>query len=154
MYKQRLTIICICLLVSAYACADGPNYQVFPQLKALAVNYHVDTNKRQTAIYATNHEKFAIICDAEMVTNKQEKTKGQETLIAPEKTVTFSFPHRSSITNVKIYLMCEASNSSASNTSGESVSANDTENTTTINKPETPEKPIVIIEEDLEKISH
>ena len=154
MYKQRIIIACICLLVSTYACADGPNYQVFPQLKTLTVSYHVDTNKRQTVIYATNHEKFSITCDAEMTTNNLEKTKRHETLVAPKKTVAFSFPHRSSITHVKIYLMCETSNNSAPNPSEESVSANDIEKTTIINKPETLEKPIVIIEEDLEKISY
>ncbi len=152
MYKQRLIAICICLLASTYACADGPNYQVFPQLKALAVSYHVDTNKRQTVLYATNHEKFAIICDAEMITNKQEKSKGQETLMAPEKTIVFSFSHGSFVTDVRLYLMCEASN--ISDISDKSISANSIENTKTTDKPTPPEKPIIIIEEDLEKISH
>jgi len=154
MRTKSLITICICLLASTYAFADGPNYQVFPQLKNLAVSYHVDTKKRQTVIYATNHEKFAIICDAEMTTNKQEKTKGHETLMAPEKTTVFSFPHRASITDVRLYLMCEASNSSASDTSVKSVSASNIEQPIATEKPLTSEKPIIIIEEDLEKMSH
>lgn len=160
MRTKSLITICICLFISAYAFAGGPNYQVFPQLKTLAVSYHVETNKRKTVIYATNHEKFAIICDAEMITNKQEKSKDQEKLMAPEKTVVFSFSHGSSITDVRLYLMCEASNSSASDIQGKSVSASKieqpiaTEKPVAPEKPVTPEKPIVIIEEDLEKISH
>jgi len=160
MRTQSLIIICICLFASANAFAGGPNYQVFPQLKTLAVSYHVETNKRKTVIYATNHEKFAIICDAEMTTNKQEKSKGQEKLMGPEKTVIFSFSHGYSITDVRLYLMCEASNSSASDTSAKSVSASDIEKST-INektvlteKSEAPEKQIIIIEEDLGKMSH
>ena len=152
MHKQPFIIACICVLVSAYACADGPNYQVFPQLKTLAVSYHVETNKRKTVIYATNHEKFAIICDTEMTTNKQEKSKGQEKLMAPEKTAVFSFSHGSSITDVRLYLMCEASNSPASDTPDTSVSASKIEQPIAIEKPSHPEKPITIIEEDLEKM--
>jgi hypothetical protein len=154
MHKQPFIIACTCLLASTYACANGPNYQVFPQLKTLAVSYHVESNKRQTVIYATNHEKFAIICDSEMITNKQEKSKGQEKLMAPEKTAVFSFPHGSSITDVRLYLMCEASNSSASDTSAKSVSANNIDQPVATEKLAPPEKPIVIIEEDLEKMSH
>jgi hypothetical protein len=142
MHRTVFTIIP--LFVSALAHADGPNYQVFPQLKGLSVSSHVETRKRQTVIYATNHEKIAIICDALMTTNKQEKTKGHETLLAPGKTTRFSFQHGMYVTDVRIYLMCEPSKETDPNESPESSDEKTTE------RP--PEKPIVVIEEDLDKM--
>lgn len=140
MNKKLLVIIS--LLVSHSVCADGPNYQVFPQLNALAVNYHVETRKKQTVIYATNHEKFPIICDAMMNTNKQEKSKGRDTLVEPTKTVVFYFPHGSAITDIRIYLMCESRKDAAI-----TEPANNTESVDDT-KP-TNEKSAPVLEEDL-----
>lgn len=143
MYKKNLTAIC--LLASGLAYADGPTYEVFPQLKSLKVSYHVGTTKKQTIIYATNHEKIAVICDAAMTTNKQEKSKKREILIGPGKTIEFPFQHGSAITSVRLYLMCEEKN--------DAVLSGSVEPEETKNNDAQPEKlPPVIIEEDLDKI--
>lgn len=105
---HRILLITLGLLTSLSAHAEGPNYQVFPQLKNLKISYHVETRKKQTTIYVTNHEKSSVVCDAMLNTNKQEKIKKQETLVAPGKTISFSFIHGIAITDVRIYLMCEA----------------------------------------------
>ena len=44
---HKKTFILICLLATLETHADGPTYQVFPQLKNLKVNYHVETKKKQ-----------------------------------------------------------------------------------------------------------
>jgi endonuclease I len=152
---HKKTFILICLLATLETHADGPTYQVFPQLKNLKVNYHVETKKKQTTIYATNHESFAIICDAAMNTNKQDKSKGRETRIEPTKTTAFSFPHRSAITDVRIYLMCEASKdeeTTTSETEGAVNEATEKENTAKKIENETGKSTPVIIEEDLDNI--
>lgn len=142
MYKKTLTTIC--LLTSCLAFADGPSYEVFPQLKSLKVSYHVGTSKKQTVLYATNHEKIAVTCDALMNTNKQEKSKKREILIGPGKTMEFPFQHGSAITSVRLYLMCEARKDTKINETIETEEQKNTRNQ--------PEKSIPVIEEDLDKI--
>lgn len=143
MYKKTLTSLC--LLASCPVYADGPNYEVFPQLKSLKVSYHVRISKKQTVMYATNHEKIAIICDAAMTTNKQEKSKKREILIEPGKTMEFPFQHGSSITSVRLYLMCEAKNDTIITGPEEPEETKSTEDRTEKLLP-------AIIEEDLDKI--
>jgi hypothetical protein len=60
-----------------------------------------------------------------MNTNKQDKSKGRETRIEPTKTTAFSFPHRSAITDVRIYLMCEASKDEETSTSEKEGAVNE-----------------------------
>jgi hypothetical protein len=98
----------ICLLASLAAQAEGPSHEVFPQLNALAVNYHIESNEIRSILYATNHEEFDILCDATLSTDKQEKLKGTETVIHAHTTGAFTFKHRISVERVKIYLVCEA----------------------------------------------
>jgi hypothetical protein len=145
---NKKSLLMIGLLASHPVYANGPNYQVFPQLNALSVNYHVEAKNKQTTIYATNHEKFPIICDAMMNTNKQEKSKGRETLIDPEKTVAFSFPHGSAITDVRVYLMCEASKDAV--ITDHATQTESASKTATAANPEiTKEKSVPVLEEDL-----
>lgn len=143
MYKKSFAVICLFASLGAYA--DAPQYEVFAQLKSLRVNYHVDVKLKQTTIYATNHESFPVICDAKMDTNKQEKSKGRETLIEPNQTKSFSFSQRAAVSSVRLYLMCEASKGPTENSPTKSEAEKKIE--------EKPEKATpVIIEEDLNKI--
>jgi len=120
MRKIFLTIVC--LLASLAVRAEGPSHEVFPQLNALAVNYHIESNEIRSILYVTNHEEFDILCDASLYTDKQEKSKGTETIIHPHKTGAFTFKHRVSIERVKIYLVCEATPEARKNqTSDDSV---------------------------------
>lgn len=148
MRKRLLPLLSIFLCTLTHA--DGPHYQVFPQLKGLVVNYNVTTSNVETVLYATNHERAPVVCDAKMITNRQETSKGRDTIIAPGKTATFSFRHGKSITDVRLYLMCEATKNSAtdSNTSSEA----DTQTTA----PKTEQAPaaqktIPVVEEDLDR---
>jgi hypothetical protein len=89
-----------------------------------------------------------------MNTNKQDKSKGRETRIEPTKTAAFPFPHRSAITDVRIYLMCEASKDEKTSTSAKEGAGNEAtgkENTTTTENGPGKSTP-VIIEEDLDNI--
>ena len=105
--RKPLTALAI-FLISITALANGPRYQVFPQLKGLVVNYNVSSSTVETTLYVTNHERRSVICDANMITNRQETSNGRDTVIAPGKTALFSFRHGKSITDVRLYLMCEA----------------------------------------------
>ena len=105
--RNTLTALAI-FLISITALANGPRYQVFPQLKGLVVNYNVSSSNVETTLYVTNHERRSVICDANMITNRQETSNGRDTVIAPGKTALFSFRHGKSITDVRLYLMCEA----------------------------------------------
>ncbi|HSC76211.1 MAG TPA: hypothetical protein VLB90_08250 [Pseudomonadales bacterium] len=145
---RRIVFVITCLFASFHTYADGPNYEVFPQLKSLRVNYQVESRKKQMVLYATNHEKFTILCDAAAITNKQEKTKGRETRVAPGQTITFPFTHGSYVTDVRLYLMCEATKETDDNTAPD----NTTETPPEKSPGKSPEKPIIVIEEDLEKM--
>src|SRR5690606_24534565 len=106
MYKILTTLLIFFL--SNTILASGPQYQVLPQLKGLVVNYNVTSSSVETTLYVTNHERIPVVCDANMATNRQEISKGRDTTIAPGKTAAFSFRHGRSITDVRLYLMCEA----------------------------------------------
>lgn len=134
--------------ISTAALADGPNYRVFPQLKGLVVNYNVSTSNVETTLYVTNHERRSVICDANMITNRQETSKGRDTVIPAGKTVPFSFRHGKSITDVRLYLMCEADKNAAPEDS--TTSAAETQKTTSDKTP--PTAPIIpVVEEDLDR---
>jgi hypothetical protein len=143
MYRKTLAVICLFASLDAYA--DGPQYQVFPQLKSLRVSYHVETKTKLTTIYATNHESFPVICDAAMNTNKQDKSKGRETVLEPSQTKAFSFPQRAAVTSVRLFLMCEASEDPIAKKPAKSEDNQKTEDKTEKAAP-------VIVEEDLNKI--
>ncbi|HQQ74238.1 MAG TPA: hypothetical protein PK031_03725 [Pseudomonadales bacterium] len=106
MRKQILTITS--LLTCSLLYAKGPTHVVHTQTNALGVNYYVESSELQTKLYATNHEDFEIVCDASMVTNKQEKTRSHEITIAAHKTDVFHFRHRASIKEITLFLVCEA----------------------------------------------
>lgn len=106
MRKQILIIIS--LLASSLLYAKGPTHVVRTQTNALDVNYYVESSELQTKLYATNHEDFEIVCDASMVTNKQEKTRSHEITIAAHKTDVFHFRHRASIKEITLFLVCQA----------------------------------------------
>ncbi|MEZ5435311.1 MAG: hypothetical protein R3E67_01425 [Pseudomonadales bacterium] len=134
--------------ISTAALADGPNYRVFPQLKGLVVNYNVSTSNVETTLYVTNHERRSVICDANMITNRQETSNGRDTVVPPGKTVLFSFRHGKSITDVRLYLMCEADKNAPPEDSA--TSAAETQKNTTEKTP--PPAPIIpVVEEDLDR---
>ena len=95
------------LLFSATAHAKGPEHTVFPQLSALSVSYAVESNEIRSIVYATNHEEFAVICDAEMKTDKQESQRQKETRVEAGKTIGLTFKYRPAVTKIQLYLMCE-----------------------------------------------
>mgnify|MGYP003403860416 CR=1 FL=1 len=106
MRKQILIIAS--LLASSLLYANGPARVVHPQTNALGINYYVEGSEWQTKLYATNHEDFEVICDASMITNKQEKTRAHEITIAAHKTGVFHFRHRASIKEITLFLVCQA----------------------------------------------
>ncbi len=103
------------LFLPCLVSAGAPSYEVLQQIGGLAVNYDVEAADYRTILHVTNHENFAILCDASMTTNKQERDRSAETLVAPDKTISFRFKHRGSVDSIKIYLVCEPADKSASN---------------------------------------
>jgi hypothetical protein len=93
------------------ACVGAPAAQIFTQVNALDVAYDSESTELRTTLYATNHERFAVICDAEMKTNLQEKLRKTEIRIEPGKTAGFPFSHRRSVKDISLYLMCQAAES-------------------------------------------
>ena len=138
------------LIIGSLTLADGPHYQVFTQLKGLVVNYNVTTSNVETVLYATNHERAPVVCDANLITNRQETSKGRDTIIAPGKTATFSFRHGKSITDVRLYLMCGATQNSAAD-SNASSEANAPTAAPKTEQPPAAQKTIPVIEEDLDR---
>lgn len=106
---SRKSLIIAGLFTSLTLHAEAPSYEVHPQLNALAVNYHVESNDIRSILYTTNHEDFDILCDAKLFTDKQEKFKGGEKIVRSRTTEAFAFKHRISVDRIKIYLVCEAS---------------------------------------------
>jgi hypothetical protein len=148
---RRLLLAIACLTTSLTVCADGPQYQVQTQLRGLAVNYNVENNNIETILYATNHEKFPVVCDASMNTNRQEKSKGKDTLIAPQKTGAFSFRHGKSITKVQLFLVCEAAkNADTYSTTDSHTDTNTQPPQNDTHKTQQP-KPVTVIEENLDR---
>jgi hypothetical protein len=145
--RRTFLLAPVFLLASLNIHSEGANYQVFPQLKNLKVSYHVESRKKQVTLYATNHEKAAIICDSMLLTNRQEKLKKQETLLAAGKTTTFSYIHSSGITDVRIYLMCEPSQESAIEDKSDEKSSDDQ----LLKSNKSKENETNVIEEDLDK---
>lgn len=105
MIKLALLIAALSGLSAVHA--EAPDYQVLPQLNGLSVNYHVQNNTLNTTLYATNHEQFAIVCDAAMTTDKQDKKRGQDKKVEPQTTAAFSFKHGTATKEIKLYLICE-----------------------------------------------
>lgn len=93
------------LLVTSLAIAD-PLTEISTQLRGLHVTYDANGNAVRTHLYATNHEAYAVICDAEMKDNRDEKQKLTETRIQAGQTALFTFTHAKSITKIHVFLMC------------------------------------------------
>lgn len=106
MLRLPATTVIALALVTAPTLAAPPAYQVFPQLNALAISYHVKSSELQSILYATNHESKPVLCDALMETSKQEKSRGKETLVEPGQTIPFTFRHRLSIEKISLFLIC------------------------------------------------
>ncbi len=146
---MRKTLLALLVFfASTTVFADGPRYQVFTQLEGMTISYYVESTNIETTLYAINHDRVPVICDAKMITNRQETSKGKDTPIAPEKTTAFSFRHGKSITDVRLYLMCEADkNAKVDATSNTPI----TNKGTAPAKNTTPQKSIPVVEEDLDR---
>jgi hypothetical protein len=94
------------LLLLSPAIQANPSVDVSTQLQGLYVTYQTETKSVRTLLYATNHEAYAVICDAEMKTNRDEKQKLVETRIESGTTITFTFNYIRSITGIHLSLMC------------------------------------------------
>jgi hypothetical protein len=147
---MRKTLISSLVFFISTSFADGPRYQVFPQLKGLVVNYNVAGSNVETTLYATNHERAPVICDASMITNRQETSKGRDTVIAPGKTAAFSFRHGKSITDIRLYLMCEATKNTGTENDTASAAELPAQEPKTEKTP-AQQKSIPVVEEDLDR---
>ncbi len=105
--------LAIALGLTASITEARPATDVSPQLAGLHVSYHLDGNSVRTNLYTTNHEAYAVICDAEMSTNMDEKQKLAEIRIPAGKTLPFHFTYGRSITKIRIRLMCVPSEEKA-----------------------------------------
>ncbi len=97
-----LALLALCLPVHA----EGPEHRVFSQVNGLSVSHDVESNPLRSVLYATNHEDFPVLCDAEMKTDKQEKQKVQQAVIDAHKTKGYAFKHRQSVQKIQLYLIC------------------------------------------------
>lgn len=146
MRKRLLPLLSVFLCTLTHA--DGPRYQVFTQLGGMTISYYVESTNIETTLYAINHDRVPVICDAKMITNRQETSKGQDTPVAPEKTATFSFRHGKSITDVRLYLMCEADKNAKADVA---PTPSTTDKNTAPAKNTAPLKSIPVVEEDLDR---
>ncbi len=143
---RNCLIALVCLLASPLLHAEAPKYEVFTQLRNVVVTYYVEMTTINSKLYAINQETYPVICDASTINNRQEESKGQEVVIAPKKIHPFSFKHSKSVTNLRIYLVCEPQDKSAAATTKET----NTPKTEAPATSQTPvQKPLTVIEEDI-----
>ncbi|MEZ5540287.1 MAG: hypothetical protein R3E63_10165 [Pseudomonadales bacterium] len=142
---NRLLLSLLAFFVSTASFADGPRYQVLTQLEGMTINYFVSSGVVKTTLYATNHDRIPVICDAKMITNRQEVTKAQDQSVAPQQTAVFAFRHGKSITDIRLYLMCTADK----NAKIEELPPTTQPQKTSPEKRVTPQKTIPVVEEDL-----
>ena len=133
----------------------SPSVDVSTQLQGLYVTYQTEAKPIRAILYATNHEAYAVICDAEMKTNRDEKQKLVETRIAAGTTVPFTFHYIRSITGIHLSLMCIPSEEKAiveekgKVEGSNSEQTNDRVITRKLAPPKEDTRPIVIPVEDL-----
>lgn len=140
------------LFIPCLVNAGAPSHEVLQQIGGLAVNYDVEAADYRTILHVTNHENFAILCDASMTTNKQERDRSAETLVAPDKTISFRFKHRGSVDSIKIYLVCEPADKSASNDKQAAAKPKENDSKKPLNEnpaPAAASKPVAVPVEDL-----
>ena len=106
--RQRLlhALSLICLLLMPIILRADPNISISPQLHGQHVTWHSEIAAVKATLYLTNHEPYAVICDGEMKTNKDEKQRLEETRIPAGKTIPLVFRYTRSITGVHIMLVC------------------------------------------------
>ena len=81
----------LCTVVAAATHAGPPSsYSVNPQLNGLNVSYYVKKTDLYITLFAFNHEKFPVLCDAQYHSGP-DKTGGSEQLISPEQGADFRF---------------------------------------------------------------
>lgn len=105
-YPLRFALLPACLLACLVEAA--PLVTISGQTHGENVSWHRETSAVRTTVYLTNHEPYAVICDAEMKTSYEEKLEKPEITIPAGKTASFDFRHNKSVTNLQVFLVCEA----------------------------------------------
>lgn len=108
MRTRILVVIASILTVCTSALAKSPTHTVFSQTNALAISYAIESNEIRSILSATNHEEFAVVCNASMKSDNHEiLDKQKDNRIAAGKTFGFVFKYRPSIKKIEIFLTCE-----------------------------------------------
>lgn len=105
-FRSRFAILPALWL--ACTASAAPFVSISGQTHGENVSWHHETSAVRTTVYLTNHEPYAVICDAEMKTSYEEKLKKPEITIPAGKTAGFDFRHNKSITQLQVFLVCEA----------------------------------------------
>jgi len=82
-----------------------PSYSIDPSLNGLNIAYFVKQDKVKATLYLVNHEKYAVICDAEY-TSGPEKKRAHDQTIPTEKAVSFAFDYGRRASEIHLAIVC------------------------------------------------
>lgn len=135
------------LAICSHAFAEGPERSIFAQTSALSVSYAIESNTIRSILSVSNHEEFAVVCNASMKSDNHELlAKQKDTRIEAKTTYGFFFKHRPSVKKIELYLACEPAEKSGASSKAANTNTNTGRITyTPLQEPDnTPQKPVVI----------